>query len=110
MRSNNIILMRSNNVMPIVMGPKRSDYELMTPENSFIHVDDFPKELADYLHLLDKGHQLYNEYFQWKGSGTVIRDTRFYCRLCAMLHDTKRAPKHYEDVNKWWRGLGICQS
>ncbi|CAI6360416.1 unnamed protein product [Macrosiphum euphorbiae] len=102
----------SNDVLPIVMGPKRSDYELMAPNYSFIHVDDFgsPKELAEYLHLLDKDHQLYNEYFRWKGSGTVTRDTRFYCRLCAMLHDTKRAPRHYEDINKWWRGSGTCQS
>eukprot|EP00102_Acyrthosiphon_pisum_P006458 XP_001952520.2 PREDICTED: glycoprotein 3-alpha-L-fucosyltransferase A [Acyrthosiphon pisum] len=102
----------SNDVLPIVMGPKRSDYELMAPNYSFIHVDDFgsPKELAEYLHLLDKDHQLYNEYFRWKGSGTVTRDTRFYCRLCAMLHDTKRAPRHYEDINEWWRGLGTCQT
>ena len=104
--------MCSNDVLPIVMGPKRSDYELMAPNYSFIHVDDFgsPKELAEYLHLLDKDHQLYNEYFRWKGSGTVTRDTRFYCRLCAMLHDTKRAPRHYEDINEWWRGPGTCQT
>ncbi|XP_025192854.1 glycoprotein 3-alpha-L-fucosyltransferase A-like [Melanaphis sacchari] len=96
--------------LPIVMGPSRKDYELIAPSNSFIHVDDFesPKKLADYLHLLDSNHQLYNEYFRWKGSGTLTRDTRFYCRLCAMLHDTERGPRHYEDVNKWWRGPGTC--
>ncbi|CAI6361162.1 unnamed protein product [Macrosiphum euphorbiae] len=100
----------SNDVVPIVMGPKRSYYELIAPNNSFIHVDDFgsPKELADYLHLLDGNHQLYNKYFQWKGSGTIIEDTRLYCRLCAMLHDTNRAPRHYEDINKWWKGPGKC--
>lgn len=101
----------SYDVLPIVMGPNRDDYELMAPKNSFIHVDDFesPKKLADYLHMLDSNHRLYNEYFQWKGSGAIIQDTRFYCRLCAMLHDTERAPRHYEDFNKWWRGPGTCQ-
>ena len=104
--------MCSNDVLPIVMGPKRSYYELVAPKNSFIHVDDFgsPKELADYLHLLDSDFRLYNEYFRWKNSGTIIQDTRFYCRLCAMLHDTKRTPKHYKDVNNWWRGPGTCES
>lgn len=105
-------MIRSYDVLPIVMGPNRDDYELVAPKNSFIHVDDFesPKKLADYLHMLDSNHRLYNEYFQWKGSGTIIQDTRFYCRLCAMLHDTERAPRHYEDFNKWWRGPGTCQS
>ncbi|KAE9544399.1 hypothetical protein AGLY_001578 [Aphis glycines] len=102
----------SHDVLPIVMGPSRSDYELMAPKNSFIHVDDFesPKKLADYLHVLDSNHRLYNEYFQWKDSGAIIQDTRFFCRLCAMLHDTERSPRHYEDINEWWRGSGICRS
>ncbi|XP_026822101.1 glycoprotein 3-alpha-L-fucosyltransferase A-like isoform X1 [Rhopalosiphum maidis] len=104
------LFLNALSVLPIVMGPNRSDYELMAPKNSFIHVDDFesPKQLADYLHLLDDDDRLYNNYFQWKGSGTIIHDTGFYCRLCAMLHDTERASRHYEDVNKWWRGPGTC--
>jgi glycoprotein 3-alpha-L-fucosyltransferase len=92
------------------MGPSRSDYELVAPKNSFIHVDDFdsPKLLAEYLDKLDEDDELYNEYFRWKGTGTVISETRYYCRLCAMLHDEKRSPKYYEDINKWWNGSGVC--
>lgn len=94
------------------MGPSREDYELMAPNHSFIHVDDFasPEQLATYLHKLDKNNKLYEEYFEWKDTGTIIIETRFYCRLCAMLHDVDRPPKHYEDINEWWRGEGVCRS
>lgn len=105
-----LLIIYSLNVLPIVMGPNRSYYESVGPSNSFIHVDDFssPKYLAAYLHKLDKNDTLYNEYFQWKTTGTIIVDTKFYCRLCAMVHDTDRPPKHYDDINKWWNGTGIC--
>ena len=93
-----------SDVLPIVMGAPRQDYEDKAPYNSFIHVDDFtsPKELANYLHLLDKDDGLYNEYFQWKGTGVFI-NTYFYCRLCAMLHEVDRAPTRvYHHFRHWW--------
>ncbi|VVC38970.1 Fucosyltransferase, N-terminal,Glycosyl transferase family 10 [Cinara cedri] len=100
-----------NNVLPIVMGPGRADYEMVAPKNSFLHVDDFgsPKELAEYLHVLDQSPSMYNEFFQWKNNGSITTDTRFYCRLCAMLHDEQRPRKHYENFPEWWDGLGVCQ-
>ena len=78
----------SNNVIPIVMGAKREDYELIGPRNSYIHVDDFsnPKELAEYLLKLDQNDTLYNEYFQWKGTGYFLKNTKYLCRICALLH------------------------
>lgn len=102
----------SHNVVPIVMGPSRGDYELVAPEHSFIHVGDFvsAEQLAAYLHVLDKNDNLYEQYFRWKNTGTIVLDTRYYCRLCAMLHDTERPPKHYEDINEWWNGEGVCVS
>lgn len=93
------------------MGPSRRDYELVAPYNSFIHVDDFesPKVLAEYLHKLDLNDTLYNEYFKWKGTGTIVIDSKFYCRLCAMLHDEDHPPKYYNDINDWWNGTGVCR-
>lgn len=90
------------------MGARPEDYARSAPYKSYIHVDDFesPKELADYLHMLDKNDTLYNEYFQWKGTGEFI-NTYFFCRLCALLHDDF-PNKHYRDVNEWWRGQGTC--
>ena len=44
--------------------------------------------IAEYLQKLDENDDLYNEYFKWKGTGEFI-DTKFFCRLCALLHDSK---------------------
>lgn len=74
-----------SSVLPIVMGAPLKDYELVAPYKSFIHVDQFPEgpeALARYLHQLDRNDTLYNEYFQWKGTGQLI-NTFFLCRLCA---------------------------
>lgn len=115
------------------MGARPEDYEVAAPYNSYIHVDEFesPKELAEYLHRLDKDDELYNSYFKWKvwilkkkivceiifgwkllipiflqGTGEFI-NTYFWCRLCSMLHDDLQS-KNYRDVNEWWRGHGVC--
>ncbi|KAG5325419.1 FUCTA fucosyltransferase, partial [Acromyrmex heyeri] len=97
-----------HNVLPIVMGAHPTDYARSSPYRSYIHVDEFesPKELAEYLHRLDRDDDLYNSYFRWKGTGEFI-NTYFWCRVCAMLHDD-RPPKYYKDVNEWWRGDGVC--
>lgn len=96
------------NVLPIVMGARPQDYRRSAPSGSFIHVDNFesPKELAEYLHILDKDDELYNSYFQWKGTGEFI-NTYFWCRLCSMLHAPLQR-KHYKDINNWWREEGTC--
>lgn len=80
----------SHDVLPIVMGARPEDYERSAPHKSFLHVDNFasPAALAEYLHVLDKDDTLYNEYFQWKGTGEMI-DTKFFCRMCSLLHDKK---------------------
>lgn len=102
------------NVLPIVMGARLEDYEAVAPYKSFIHVDQFesPKELAEYLHELDRDELRYNEYFKWKGTGEFI-NTFFWCRICAMLHSKEGRGgirKSYEDLNEWWSGPGVCTS
>lgn len=75
------------------MGARPEDYEMSSPQKSYIHVDEFKdaKELADYLHLLDGNDgiapfntflinsinfililELYNSYFKWKNTGEFI--------------------------------------
>uniref|UniRef100_A0A8D8SEM5 Fucosyltransferase n=1 Tax=Cacopsylla melanoneura TaxID=428564 RepID=A0A8D8SEM5_9HEMI len=97
----------SHNVLPIVMGARPEDYKKAAPINSYIHVDDFPsaKHLAEYLNKLDANDTLYNQYFRWKGTGEFV-NTFFWCRLCAMVHDSIPI-KSYSDINEWWRG-GTC--
>lgn len=100
-----------HNVLPVVMGGRRDDYDRIAPKRSYVHVDDYesPKRLAEYLRKLDADDDLYNEYFRWKGTGEFI-DTKFFCRLCAMLHDDGAPAKHYRNVNDWWRGQGVCNN
>ena len=74
------------------MGARYEEYEAVAPHHSFIHVDQFqgPYHLANYLLELDREDEKYNQYFQWKGTGEFI-NTRFFCRLCALLHNSQVA-------------------
>ncbi|XP_031636140.1 glycoprotein 3-alpha-L-fucosyltransferase A-like [Contarinia nasturtii] len=97
----------SHDAIPIVLGARREDYERQLPLNSFIYVEDFAtvKDLADYLHKVDQDDDLYNSYFQWKGTGELLEKfEHLWCRVCALLHDeyTMNTPHWYEDINKWW--------
>lgn len=91
------------------MGGRREDYKRIAPERSYVHVDDFesPEMLANYLHKLDKNNEMYNEYFQWKDTGEFV-DTKFFCRLCAMLHDVEAPDQFYKNVDDWWSKPGTC--
>ncbi|KAJ8310158.1 hypothetical protein KUTeg_012023 [Tegillarca granosa] len=93
-----------SDVLPVVMGAHPDDYRKVAPPNSYIHIEDFksPKELAEYLHKLDKNDTLYNEYFKWKGTGSFI-NTKFWCRLCAMLNDPNKPELVVENMESWWR-------
>ena len=101
----------SNDVVPVVMGAPRADYERVAPPESFIHVDDFesPRHLADFLRAVAADRDRYNSYFRWRGVGEYI-DTKFWCRLCALLHETRRSGRHsvYDRLDDWWRGRGAC--
>ncbi len=90
------------------MGAHSLTNKRYAPPNSYIHVDDFksPKELAQYLYLLDSNNDLYNNYFRWKENGE-IRHIEMWCRVCALLH----APKHttiYSRLDLWWKNEKTC--
>ena len=63
-----------HDILPIAMGARLSDYEKVSPYKSFLHVDQFagPRELAAYLHKLDKDDQAYNQYFQVRQAGVML--------------------------------------
>ena len=100
-----------NDILPIVMGPSIQDYEAVAPPKSFIHVDSFdsPEDLAEFLHILDSDDDLYNEYFAWKQLGDFI-DTKFFCRVCSMLHYSTHTEERQviEDITWWWSGPDTC--
>ncbi len=90
-------------IIPVVYGG--ADYSAYAPPHSYIHVADFPspKELAEYLMLLDKNQALYLKYFDWKKDYEVVRWPQDgWCDLCAKLNDPQEPSKSYESVAKWW--------
>jgi glycoprotein 3-alpha-L-fucosyltransferase len=95
------------------MGARPQDYADVAPPHSYIHVDDFrsPRDLADYLRVLDANDTLYNEYFRWKSDWVVTSDTNYWCRICGLLHsatdpDFRLSYVHwYPDYGTWWNGV-----
>ena len=102
------------NILPIVMGPSPEDYAAVAPPHSFLHVDQFksPAKLAKYLKMLDRDDDMYNEFFKWQTKGEWV-NTKFFCRLCSLLHFYKEhgMSKGPEGgwVN-WWQGEGVCHN
>lgn len=100
-----------SNVLPIVMGARREDYQKYAPYRSYIHVEDFdsPAHLAKYLHRLDENDDLYNSYFKWKGTGEISDNYfDFWCQMCSMLHDEKvMSTAQWVDMEKWWASACI---
>jgi len=97
--------------VPIVMGG--ADYDLFAPPNSFIHVNNFrsPKELAEYLILLDKSDDLYDQYFSWRNDFNIdLNPMDGWCDLCKLAHDPQPKTKIYHDINKWWIDEQKCQN
>ena len=98
-----------NGVVPIVYGG--ADYTQFAPPHSYINIKDFdtPKDLADFLHLLDKNDALYMEYFQWRGHYTIVRNPQVgWCQLCEMLNDPTLPPKSYESMADYWFDQTPC--
>jgi hypothetical protein len=89
--------------VPIVMGGV--DYTRFAPPHSFIDVNDFgsPKQLANYLLLLNESNSLYERYFDWKQNFDVHLNTKQgWCHLCKLAHDDELSSKMYEDILEWW--------
>uniref|UniRef100_A0A8C5QBM7 Fucosyltransferase n=1 Tax=Leptobrachium leishanense TaxID=445787 RepID=A0A8C5QBM7_9ANUR len=80
----------STDAVPVALGPSRQSYERFIPGDAFIHVDDFPspKDLAAYLHNLDKDDERYKKYFNWRSKYRVKMEggwASHYCRACETL-------------------------
>lgn len=91
------------NIVPVVMGG--ANYSRIAPPHSVINVFNFSsaKQLAEYLLMLDKNDDKYNEYFSWKRDFSAeLWNKRSFCALCDKLHDKREGNKVYTDLYKWW--------
>ncbi|CAG7827742.1 unnamed protein product [Allacma fusca] len=95
------------NVVPVVLGG--SNYSYYAPPNSVIDASQFtPKQLADYLQLLDSDDELYNEYFKWKRDFYVEANDGIplICDLCDKLNQPQweTEEKVYTHFDTWVEG------
>ena len=101
----------ARNIVPVVLGG--ANYSAMAPEHSYINALDYtPKELAEYLLLLDRNDHLYKEYFWWKNHYQVINTKKFsekvFCELCAELHADPMESKSATGLHKWYYTNSNC--
>ncbi|KAH9278317.1 Glycoprotein 3-alpha-L-fucosyltransferase A [Echinococcus granulosus] len=77
-----------HDMIPIVLGAFKADYESALPPHSYINVDDYKsvRELTDYLLHLDGNDTAYAAYFAWKEHGKFLSPNRLDCRLCGFMH------------------------
>ncbi|CDS36809.1 glycoprotein 3 alpha L fucosyltransferase [Echinococcus multilocularis] len=77
-----------HDMIPIVLGAFKADYESALPPHSYINVDDYKsvRELTDYLLHLDGNDTAYAAYFAWKEYGKFLSPNRLDCRLCGFMH------------------------
>jgi hypothetical protein len=101
-----------HDAVPIVLGG--ADYSHFAPPHSYINARDFgsPKELADYLILLNNTDSLYASYFDWKKEFEVVKtDMSGWCDLCQLAHNDSLPPKVYPDIKRWWMlGQAECEN
>uniref|UniRef100_A0AC34F602 Fucosyltransferase n=1 Tax=Panagrolaimus sp. ES5 TaxID=591445 RepID=A0AC34F602_9BILA len=88
-------------LIPIVYGASKADYEKALPPNSYIYYGDFEsaQDLAEYLHKIDEDQLLYETFFEWKKTYTVS-NYNLYERLCSLYDFAPQ--KVYLDINAWW--------
>ena len=98
-------------IVPIVLGG--ADYKKHLPKHSYIGIKDFasPKELAAYLHKLDKHDDLYNEYFAWKQNYTCydgMPGNSLLCSVCRFMNENLNNVNTIPNIGMFWNQERMC--
>lgn len=72
------------------------------------------KDLADYLHYLDKNDRAYQKYFKWRrkpaGLSVLPRTETAWCNLCQKLvQSSTKSLSIYRDMYEWWDKQAKCK-
>ena len=104
--------MMARNIVPVVLGG--ANYSSIAPPHSYINALDYnPRQLAEYLTILDRDDILYAEYFWWKPHYRVelmhnLKAVAF-CNLCEALHSLPlNRSKVVTDAKKWFVDDSNC--
>ena len=84
-----------------------ANYTKLAIPGSYINVFDFNtvKDLADYLHFLDKNNIAYNEYFKWRQKYRKMSLVKF-CSICEVL--SSQTPKGHRNLVEFWETQAKC--
>ncbi len=100
-------------MVPLVIGAR--NVSRVAPPGSYIHVMDYssPKELADYIRLLDRNDTLYKTFFNWKENYRVTVRNHYkdlFCQLCQFLYSNAEKKTmvidHFDD---WFFHKSNCE-
>ncbi|PIK48648.1 putative glycoprotein 3-alpha-L-fucosyltransferase A-like [Apostichopus japonicus] len=107
----------TSDVIPVVYGAPKADYERILPPNSFIHVEDFRsfRELARFLRQVGNDDEKYNSYFAWRRDGAIVRQTgssvfsvESICditqKLVSVEDGVEVKPAIQRNIKDWWEG------
>ena len=96
------------NIVPIVLGAY--NYSELLPPKTYIDIKDFssPKELAEYLHTLDKNDTLYNEYLQRKDMYEIVPHAPSQCSVCEYINKSANETKIYDRLDLFWNKTLHC--
>lgn len=98
-------------LIPIVYGPERHDYNQFAPADSYIHINDFDKDMnkvAKYLQEIESNFNLFSRFHQWRKNYDVIIDGRALervrmCELCERLSKTRQdSVTYYENIEEFF--------
>ena len=105
------VLQTNMRTIPVVRNGVKNLKDLLPP-HSYIDTRDFdsPKELADYLQLLDNNDELYNEYFAWRANYTCELEW-IPCTLCRSFHKVYgKQETLYKDTSEIFSGDKNCEA
>ncbi|PAV58456.1 hypothetical protein WR25_12388 isoform B [Diploscapter pachys] len=90
------------------------------PSSSFIALDDFsgPKELAEYLKILQTNITAYKHHMEWRKKWTIAPlgaaglQSEMYgmCQLCDRLWESSKTHKSIDDINSHYEKLAACEN
>ncbi|CAM4752293.1 unnamed protein product [Rotaria magnacalcarata] len=98
-------------LIPIAYGPDKSDYDRFAPKNSFLHIDDFDKDMSQLATHLEEVHSnltLFSMYHKWRKNYEVIIDGKALervrmCELCQRLMNVRKNEMiYYKNLERFY--------